>query len=168
MRITSFYLDLIRSSKNEIRNKFESLKFKWPKQKNLDSINPNQTRFKKLNLNYIFVSACIPVVYKEIEKYFAHFAQNWIGNCLNNPSFSIYFSDFQLVNLVRQAFDMSIIWISLILSSELKLPPLDHHLKGQTVKRLVDNGVKIFFAARYPSLLSRWSCKSCLIFFYFN
>ena len=33
---------------------------------------------------FIFVNACIPKVYKETEKYFALFAQNWIDNCLKS------------------------------------------------------------------------------------
>jgi hypothetical protein len=41
-----------------------------------------QKRFKKLTPTFIFVNACIPRIYKETEKYFALFAQNWIDNCL--------------------------------------------------------------------------------------
>jgi hypothetical protein len=41
-----------------------------------------QKRSKKLTPTFIFVNACIPRVYKETEKYFALFAQNWIDNCL--------------------------------------------------------------------------------------
>jgi len=39
-------------------------------------MNPNQTGFKKLNQNLFFVNACVSGFYKEVEKYFAHFAQN--------------------------------------------------------------------------------------------
>ena len=38
--------------------------------------------FKKLTPKSIFVNTCIPKAYKEPEKCFALFAQNWIDNCL--------------------------------------------------------------------------------------
>jgi hypothetical protein len=42
----------------------------------IDSINPEATRIKKLNLKFILVNARIPRVYKEVKKFFAHFVQN--------------------------------------------------------------------------------------------
>jgi hypothetical protein len=36
----------------------------------------NQTGFKKLNPNIIFVNACMPWVYKEVQKFLAKFVQN--------------------------------------------------------------------------------------------
>ena len=45
-------------------------------------LGKNHTDSKKLIQNIFFVNTRIPGVYKEIAKYFAHFAQNWVGNCL--------------------------------------------------------------------------------------
>jgi len=36
----------------------------------------NHTGFKKLIQNFFFVNTHMPGIYKEVEKYFAHFAQN--------------------------------------------------------------------------------------------